>query len=202
LVEAEAPTTNVTSVTFYRNRRRFELQCISSESDERSEMPCGAGFRELIIRDQPEIPQSGDKPRVLHLQEERYRLRFDAPDDTWLAVGPRTGGSGKQLVWIWNSAGRQADVQVLDFAGLSKNLDEAAYLEGIANSFRKPGASVTLKRSTLAGVACDHIEVRADGRHQDLFLQRRGEFFYGLLITLPTRDPRLVERLKAGLRIE
>src|SRR5688572_1517467 len=30
------------------------------------------------------------RPYQLHLREERYHLRFDAPDDTWLAIGPRT----------------------------------------------------------------------------------------------------------------
>jgi hypothetical protein len=70
------------------------------------------------------------------------------------------------------------------------------------NSLRKPGATVSLKHSALAGLPCDHIEARADGRHQDLFLQRRGEFLDGLLVTLPIRDPRLIERLKAGLRID
>jgi hypothetical protein len=132
LVEADAPTMHVTSVTFYRNRRRFELQCISS--DEQPEMPCGAGFRELIIRDQLETPQPGDQPRVLHLREERYRLRFDAPDDTWLAIGPRTGGSGSR-------ASRATTSKSARKAATKTSSSNAAASSSMASSSRYPPAT-------------------------------------------------------------
>ena len=105
--EKEEPS-YVTEVAFYRNRRRFTVRCFASSDPAWTR--CARALDQLVIHDIRETPQPGDRPHVLHLRDEKHRIEFDAPDDTWLAVGPRTGGDGAQIIWIWFKDGRQIDV--------------------------------------------------------------------------------------------
>jgi hypothetical protein len=196
----EAEKAHVTEVAFYRNRRRFTLRCFAAGDS--AWTPCESALRGLVIHEVHDAPEPGDRPRVLHLRDEERRLQFDAPDDSWLAVGPRTGGQGHQVVWIWVKDGRQIDVQVMDLANVASAIDEAKFIAGIADVHRKPGTTVTVKSSVLSRLPCHHIEIRpSKGHQQDLFLQKRGNLVYGLLVTAPEHDQKLIDQAKAGMRI-
>jgi hypothetical protein len=81
-------------------------------------------------------------------------------------------------------------------------IDEKAFVAGIADVHRKPGTVVTVKSSVLSRLPCHHIEVRrSQGHQQDLFLQKRGNMVYGLLVTAPEHDQKLIDQAKAGIRI-
>jgi hypothetical protein len=149
LGDAKGAPAHATVMIFYRNRRRFELRCFATHHE--SGTPCDNALQELVIDEMPDAPEPTDRPHVLHLREDKYRIQFDAPDDSWLAIGPRIGGGGKQIVWIWNKEGRQLDVQVLDLANVGTKIDEATFVEMMADSHRKPGTTVTVKRSELSG---------------------------------------------------
>ena len=67
---------------------------------------------------------------------------------------------------------------------------------------RDSGQTVAVDRSELAGRPCAHIQIDPpDGDRQDMFLQERSGVFYGLLVTVETRDKDLLARARAGLRI-
>ena len=55
-----------------------------------------------------------DRPHLLHLRNTEFGISYDAPDDTWLAIGPRVAIGGAQSIWIWNKGGRQIDVSAFD----------------------------------------------------------------------------------------
>jgi hypothetical protein len=196
----ETEKSQISVVAFYRNRRRFTLRCIAMGGSPWT--PCASALRGLVIHEVRDAPEPGDRPRVLHLRDAERGIQFDAPDDGWLAVGPRTGGQGHQLVWIWVKDGRQIDVQVMDLANVADAIDEKAFVAGIADVHRKPGTVVTVKSSVLSRLPCHHIEVRrSQGHQQDLFLQKRGNMVYGLLVTAPEHDQKLIDQAKAGIRI-
>jgi hypothetical protein len=200
LGEPRGAWTRVSLVMFYRNRRRFELRCLGTRLE--AGTPCDDAVQGLVIDDMPDSPEPSDKPHVLHLREPKYRLQFDAPDDSWLAIGPRVGGGGMQVVWIWQKEGRQVDVQVLDLAHLGDKIDEAMFVENMAAGERERGHVAVVKRSELSGRPCGHVQInRPDGFQQDMFLQKRGTIVYGLLVTARKRDAQLIARAKAGFKI-
>jgi hypothetical protein len=128
-------------------------------------------------------------------------VEFDAPDDSWLATGPRTGGGGAQLVWIWQKAGRQIDVQVMDFRGLPAEPTEEQLLVKHVEHVRESGHKVAIGKALLGGEACHHLKVnRSDGWHQDIFFLHRNSINYTVLITQPKRDPKLIARVTKALR--
>jgi hypothetical protein len=196
----DAKPSHVTVVAFYRNRRRFTLRCFAPS--ESPWTPCASALSGLKIHETRDVAEPGDRPRILHLRDEGRRVQFDAPDDGWLAVGPRTGGQGYQVVWIWTKDGRQIDVQVMDLANVADATDEVTFATKMADAHRKPGTLVTLKTSTLSRSPCHHVEIRrAQGYQQDLFLQKRGNRLYGLLVTAPRHDQELIDQARAGMKI-
>jgi hypothetical protein len=185
----------------YRGNRKFEFLCYSTRSD--GSWPCEGAFAALDVVDQSESRNAEDFPHLLHLRDGRFGIEYDAPDDTWLAVGPRNGVNGAQLVWIWNKAGRQIDVSALDLAALrGQPADESTLVARMAESNRREGVSVEVKKSELGGRTCSHLEMsKPAGDQQDFFIQKRGNIAYGVLVTAPVRDAKLLARARSGLRI-
>ena len=199
-VEDADGTVHATFMVFYRNRRRFELVCYATRYE--TGTPCASALAEFVIDEMDDAPQPGDRPRVLHLRDEKLGIQFDAPDDGWLAIGPRTAGDGAQVVWIWRKEDRQIDVQVMDLANRSDTVDEAWFVELMTEHFRKPGSTVTVKASKLSGLRCSHIQIRrTQGYQEDLFVQKRGRLLYGLLVNSPVTDQALLDRARAGFRV-
>jgi hypothetical protein len=185
----------------YRGNRKLELRCYSKQTE--GNWPCEEAFAALDVIDQPESLKAEDFPHSLHLRDGRFGIEYDAPDDTWLAIGPRKGLDGAQLVWIWNKAGRQIDVWRLDVAALTgQAADESTIVAGLAENSRREGARVEIKKSKLAGRTCAHLEMsKSAGDQQDLFIQKRGNVVYCVLVTAPVRDAKLLARARSGLRI-
>jgi hypothetical protein len=184
----------------YRGNRRFTFQCF--EMLKGPKWSCAPAFASVQISDPPDPPPDQKRPRVLHLREERFGLSFDAPDDSWLAMGPRTGQRGRQVLWFWYKDGRQIDVQVFDLTGSKTPIDEAAIVKMMSADLEADGATVQVGKSTLAGKPCHHVEVRhASGRHWDLFVLIHGTTNYSILIGQPTREPRLVDLARKGFQL-
>jgi TPR repeat protein len=186
---------------FYRGRRRFEVRCVASSYQ--PGLPCRDAFGELVFHDVSEVLRESDRPHLLHLRDARFGLSFDAPDDGWLAIGPRTGLQGRQSVWIWNKEGRQIDVAALDASANPAAPDQMGMAAVMAEAFRKEGATTVVGASRFAGKPCAHVEVsRPSGNQQDLYVQRRGAIFYTVLVTAPRRDPALLEKARAGVKVD
>ena len=185
----------------YQGNRKFDFLCYSTKSD--GNWPCEEAFAALDVVDQSESRKAEDFPHPLHLRDSRFGVEYDAPDDTWLAIGPRKGLNGAQLVWIWNKAGRQIDVSVLDLAALrGQAADESTLVARMAESKRREGVNVEVKKSELGGRTCSHLEMSKPAEdQQDFFIQKRGNIVYGVLVTSPVRDARLLARARSGLRI-
>ena len=194
-----AETVDVT--VFYKGRRKFEVWCFAPGQVDR--WSCHDAVASLQIDERPEVLTASDVPRILHLREERYGLQFDPPDDRWVAIGPRTGFNGAQLVWLWNNqAGRQIDVAVLDLSKMPVQPGESFFVDRMKSAWEREGAKVVVQESQLAGKPCHHLElIRSEGDHQDLFIQIRGSVAYSLLVTQPRRDDSVVKVAKAGLKI-
>lgn len=181
-------------------RRRFEFRCFGAADG--SSWPCESAFSSFAIAELPESPAESQTPRILHLRDARFGLAFDAPDDSWLAIGPSTAMNGAQVVWIWRNAGRQIDLQAADLSGLPTQPDVTLFVARVVKQFESAGATVTMKKAQLEGQLCHHLEVsRRDGYQQDMFMLHRGSINYGLLITQPTREPELIDKAKNGFRL-
>ena len=138
---------------------------------------------------------------MLHLREPRFGIEFDAPDDSWLATGPRLRAGGAQLVWIWTRQARQIDLQVMDFRDLPAEPTEEQFLARQLAYFRRKGAKVVVGRARLGGEPCQHVKVkRSDGWSQDLFFLHRNSINYTVLISQRHRDPKLITRVTQGFR--
>jgi hypothetical protein len=184
----------------YAGRRRFEFRCLAASPD--PQVSCDHAIASVRIVELPPEPRA-DAPRVLHLRDARFGIAFDAPDDSWLAIGPRIGGGGAQVVWIWAKSGRQIDVQALDLSIAAYHPDQNAVSAAMAAKFRADGATVVEKTAVLAGQPCRHLEInRADGATQDLFILITQHKNYSILVTQPSREPGFVERALAGFRLE
>lgn len=178
-------------------RRHFEVRCLGLLAQ--PEWLCAPAFKAFSISEPPK-PLEPAKPRVLHLRELELGLEFDAPDDSWLATGPRIGGGGAQHVWIWRNADRQIDVHVLDFRGLPAEPSEELFVGRYADSFGKQ-ATVAVGEGRLGGEPCHHLKIkRADGWHQDMLFLHRNSIHYSVLITQRRRDPKLVAKAAKSLR--
>jgi hypothetical protein len=199
-MDVDGTKIHVALLTFYKNRRRFELQCYAARHQ--PGIPCEGALGDFVIDEMVDKPGPGDRPRVLHLRDEKLGIQFNAPDDGWLAIGPRTAGDGAQVVWIWRKEDRQIDVQVMDLANRSDVVDEAWFVERMTEHFRKPGTTVTVMTSKLSGLPCSHLEMRrTQGYQEDLFVQKRGRLLYGLLVNSPVPDRALLDRARAGFRV-
>jgi hypothetical protein len=188
----------VTLTLFCKDRRQFQLRCISDVKP--VNVPCSAAFGALEIHEP--IRDASEFLRVLHLRGERFGLSFDAPDDSWLGLGPRE--AWRHVDWIWLEGDRRIDlsVMVVDAA----ELPEAAFdqfLKGMEDSYRGPEATVTRKHSELGGQQCTQFSIDRRGEpSDDIFYQRRGPFIYTLTVSAPKRDADLVARVRAGLRFD
>ena len=190
-------TTRVSLRLLYRGRRLFQFRCVGGT--ETTKWPCESAFAALVIAELPDSARDGNTPRVLHLRDVRFGLAFDAPDDSWLAIGPSTGMNGAQAVWVWRNAGRQIDVQAADLSSLKSQPDVTYFVAMVVKQLESTGATVTIGKAHLAGRQCYHLEVSRDGGYQqDMFLLQEGAINYGLLVTQPTRDAALIDKAKTG----
>lgn len=186
---------------FYRDRRRFEARCFAPPR--RDVWPCDSAFSSFQVGTSPDDPTDGNTPRVLHLRDARFGIAFDAPDDSWLAVGPSTGGGGAQVVWIWRSNAGQIDVQAMDLSvAPSNHPDQSAIAQKTGESMSAKGASVKTKEYMLAGATGKHLVIdRSDGKHQDMFILVERNVYYAILVTQANRDERLVNKVAQGFRL-
>ncbi|MFZ5893854.1 MAG: hypothetical protein ACOY0T_22525 [Myxococcota bacterium] len=199
-VTGDIDETRISIRILYRGRRRFEFRCIGIRRE--AGWPCESAFTAFRIRDLPEVLRDTDSPRVLRLREPSCKLAFDAPDDSWRGIGPRTGGGGAQRVWVWNKEDRQIDVQVIDLTATSRKPSEAVLANAMADELRARGDTVVVNTGTLAGRPCQHLSItRRDGWKQDLFVLIENDVSYGLMITQQTRDLALVDAAKKGFRL-
>jgi hypothetical protein len=183
----------------YRGRRVFQFVCVGA--GEGSEWPCASAFTGFKIDEMAEPTVEPQEPRVLHLRDARFGLEFDAPDDSWLAIGPSTAMNGAQQVWIWHNAGRQIDVQVADLSSLPVVPDAAFFVARMMKHLEEKGATVTLRKSELSGMPCHHVEVTRQDGYEDVFMLNHDSINYGLLVAQPKRDSMLIERVKRGFRL-
>jgi hypothetical protein len=190
------PNRQVALVLFVRDRRRFELRCVTEEYQRG--LPCEGALGALMIH--APKPESAEAPRVLHLREPSLGLSFDAPSDDWLARGPRRGFGGRQTIWMWAHDGRQITVSALDVSGAPRGTTEGV-VALMAETFRKEGAAVVEAADELAGQPCAHLRIDKVDAHLDSFVQRRGGFLYGVLVAAPVRDAALLEQARAGLKL-
>lgn len=179
-------------------RRHFEVRCLGPLAQQ--DWACASAFKAFTISDPPKRPEP-EGPRVLHLREPRLGVEFDAPDDSWLATGPRIGGGGAQYVWFWIQAERQIDVHVLDFRGLPVEPTEERFLDSYLRTVERQGGKVVIGEGRLGGERCRHLkETGADGRHRDLFFLHRNSIHYALLISQLKRDPKLIAKVTKSFR--
>jgi hypothetical protein len=198
----ENPKRFLTSSRFRRDKRQFEMRCLSPRYE--PGFPCPDAFGDFWVHEPLKAPTEYE--RVLHLREPRFNLSFDAPDDSWLGVGPHSehtpaGETGTSWQWTTDD-NRHIDVAVYDLpASIAAGPDTFAAL--LATHFRSTGKTVTVKASELAGRPCDHLELDwRTGPRQDLFIQRRGRLQYTVVVTAPTHDPDLLDRTRAGFRLD
>jgi hypothetical protein len=142
------------------------------------------------------------KPRILHLRDARFGIEFDAPDDGWLAIGPRTVAGGAHVVWTWNDGERQIDLGALDLSAAPGGPpSEARIAEGVATNLRADDAKVTVEASSLGGLPCRHVAATQEGGFQlDVFTLNRGTTNYSVRVAQRVRDPGLLERVRKGFR--
>lgn len=185
----------VTLILFRKDRRRFELRCLTSERP--SDVPCADAIGALEIHEPKGVVR--EEGRVLHLREAGLGLSFDAPDDGWLAFGPRLGFGGHQQVWIWVFRGQQIDVGALDLQREMPARMAEVIASGMADRYRAEGATVTIDQSILDGQPCSDVLVDGKQGAQDLLIQVRGRFAYSILVTSSTHDEDLLTRVRAGI---
>jgi|GEM_PF-3031278 len=178
--------------------RKFEFRCF--QLAEQSE--CGPALSEFIIEDLPEPAGERSAPQVRHLHDAGFGVAFDAPDDSWLSTGPFVARGGTQVVWIWSKSGQQIDVQVMDLEAMPRQPDQAEFAARMARSARESGHRVFESQTAFAGQLWDHHEMSRKGSgEQDLFVLVQQGVMYSVLVTQPTRDPRLIDAAKNGFRL-
>lgn len=186
-------------ILFRKDRRLFQLRCL--EAQYQPHAPCVDAFGALMIHEPRRGPT--DFARVLHLREPRFHLAFDAPDDGWMAFGPHTSEKPRATYWTWiDGIGGEIGVTVFELGG-SPELTTEALTAMLGLSYVGRGDTVTTKASELAGRPCGHLEIDpTGGDRNDTFVQRRGDFGYAVAVRNRTRDPALLARARAGLRID
>jgi hypothetical protein len=183
----------LTVTLFCKDGRRFELRCLSAR--QQLGTPCPDALGALVFHAPQRDPD--DNPRVLHLRDKRFAVSFDAPDDSWLAVGPHANGG--HVGWYWFEGDREIDVAVMQVGAVS---DEAfdRLVDIIARGKDGP---VARSQSELGGRPCVHLSNDTkNGKAEDAFIQRRGDFAYALTVKAPNRDADLLARARTGLRFE
>jgi hypothetical protein len=199
-VNGEIGKDTVSIRTIYLGYRKFEFRCLGAPLAD--DWACADAFRALQIEDVKSEVSDREVPRTLHLREPKLGFAFDPPDDSWLAVGPRSGDSGVQTVWIWNKQGRQIGVGVMRLSRAASEVDADSFVVGMTESTRRDGSKVTEKTSSLAGKPCHHLEItHAHGTIRDSLILVQGRLIYIILVTQPTRDQALVEAARKGFRL-
>jgi hypothetical protein len=182
----------------YVGYRKFEFRCF--HLIEQGE--CGSALRDFLIEELPEPPKEQDVPQVRHLRDARFGVAFDAPSDAWLSIGPHFAAGGTQVVWTWVESGRQIDVEVMDLEGVPNPADQTSLATELASHDRVSGYSVVENQTAFAGRLWDHHEMSGkDKKARDLFILVQQNAMYGVLVTQPTRDPRLIDAAKRGFRL-
>jgi hypothetical protein len=185
---------------FYRGRQTLQFRCTYARP--LREWPCAEALENFRFTELPPAPTENERPRVIHLREESVSLAFDAPDDSWLAVGPRLAANGTQRVWSWLKGKQQIDVQLLDLAQFPVRLNEDEFSKLMADQTRAGGSQVVLKKGVLSGRPCHHLEIdRPSGAKEDVFILFLGDTNYSIAIMQPKHDARFIETAKKGFRI-
>lgn len=180
--------------------RRFEFRCYGLR--QQGDAPCGSGLSEFIIQDVPEPPAEQDVPRVRHLRDARFGVAFDAPDDSWLSVGPYSGHGGAQVVWTWTRGRRQIDIHVIDLDSVVRQPGQTAYAAAIAGNSRASNLHVVENQVAFAGQLWEHHEMNSNQHGaQDLFILVQRGIMYNILVTQPTRDLQLIDAAKKGFKL-
>ena len=199
-VSADPITGGISVRSFYRENRSFQFVCFDHGNG--SEWGCSSAFSSFQITDMPEGPAENDVPRVRHLRDARLGFAFDAPDDSWLSIGPRTGAGGAEVVYVWKNAERQIDVGTIDLTLAPHSPTATEMARELASAARRSGAVVVEKDDTLAGLPCHRLEIaKPSGDKQDVLVLLRNHVFYLVLVTQPVRDPRLLAAVKKGFRL-
>ena len=184
----------------FRGYRKFEFRCIDLAAQR--DWRCASALSDFRIEDLPEPATEQDPPQVRHLRNARFGVAFDAPDDSWLSLGPHAAYGGTQLVWTWGKAGRQIDIQVMDLEALPRQPDQTAFATGMARNARASGHRVVETHDTFAGQVWDHHQLSGNGQKlRDVFFLIHQGVMYAVLVTQPTRDWRLIEAAKNGFRL-
>ena len=184
----------------YRGYRKFEFRCF--DLDSQSDWRCASALSAFRVEDLPEPETERDPPQVRHLRDARFGVAFDAPDDSWLSLGPHVAGGGAQLVWTWGKSGRQIDIQVMDLEAMPSQPDQTTFATEMARSARASGDKVVETHDTFAGQLWDHHELTRKGKKpQDVFFLIHQGVMYSVLVTQPIRDQRLIAAAKSGFRL-
>ena len=179
----------------YLGYRKFEFRCY--HLIEQAE--CGSALSNFIIKD---LPERRYVSAVLHLRDARFGVAFDAPDDSWLSRGPQFAMGGGQVVWTWGKSDREISIQAMDLEAMPSHPDQATFATMMADSARASGHRVVESQTAFAGQLWDHHEMSRKGSGaQDMFILVRQGVMYGVLVTQPTRDPRLLDAAKHGFRL-
>jgi hypothetical protein len=169
-------------------------------------------LRAMVFREQRD---GGGPPGTplgpMHLRVPADGVAYDPPGDKW-GTGVPTHEAGPQMtVWRWWRPSTQIEVSLLrelpaaarpaGRAGLTAMLEDIARLTvaGLAD-----GARVESGPDVLAGRPCGHawFNTGLSGRG-DFFVMFVGQKVYALLVLQNSVfDPHLLERAKAGLRID
>ena len=186
--------------SLYRGYRKFQFRCFDLNAQ--SEWRCASALTAFQIEDVPEPPAEQDQPQVRHLRNARFGVAFDAPDDSWLSLGPHSAYGGTQLVWTWHKSANQVDVQVMDLAALPRQPGQTAFATGMARNARASGDQVVETQEAFAGRLWDHHELSRKGQKpRDAFFLIHQGVMYSVLVTQPTRDRRLIEAAKKGFQL-
>jgi hypothetical protein len=198
--KAASPRTGLlTMLVFRKDRRRFELRCLTSVPQRG--MVCREAFGSLEFHDMPPMDADAREPRDLHVRDDRLGVSFDPPDGLWYGVGPRLAASGAQAVWTWKFSDRRIDLSAQDLLSALRALDAEKLATQLADDHRKHGAKVAVDASELAGQRGVHVAIdRPNLRPQDLYFIRRGDVLFVLSVTAKARDAALLQRVRSGLR--
>jgi hypothetical protein len=183
----------MTLTLFCKQEKLFEMRCLSPQSA--ANVPCVEALGGLMFHEPKRAPN--ENPRVLHLHDKRFGVAFDAPDDSWLAMGPYVRGG--EVSWFWTFEHRNIDLTIVQVGAVPDSVFDRLVDIWAAQK----DATVTRMRSELGDAPCAHLLVdRKDGSVKDVFIQRRGALGYVLTVEAPKRDADLLAKARAGLRFE
>jgi hypothetical protein len=196
------PDPNRSVTAFYAGRRRFEVDCLAALGEPTDTDPCAPALAGLTVQAARDPQAVRETPRHLRLAGEKFGIVYDPPDETWAAIGPRTGYGGAQMIWVWNDGSHQIDVQGFDVSVFAAYPDAAAVAATMAEHYRTERAAVTIGAETANGIDWTHLDIaKPNGQHQDVFIHRTGNMLYTVLVTESDPDPALARRALAGFKL-